>query len=146
MKLKLLRINDTGKETLGLLFVDGYYESFTLEDTERKVKVPGQTRIPAGEYDITFYDSPKFGHTARKISKEYIGVPMLMNVAGFSHILIHWGNSRVDTRGCILVGAGCATASISQSRKAWSRLYDQMVFARKAGDRISIIIEDLEVE
>ena len=37
--------------------------------------------------------SPKFGY-----------VPAVLNVPGFTDILIHAGNSDKDTRGCILVG------------------------------------------
>ena len=52
MKLELKRFSSQSDTTLGLLFVDGEFECFTLEDEYREEKVKGEPTIPAGTYKI----------------------------------------------------------------------------------------------
>ena len=108
LKLYLIRIARNSKETLGVLYADlnGIIALMgTLEDPDRdknldgdlsdagEAKVAGDTCIPAGTYEVEMYNSPHFG---RKL-------PHLLNVPGFEYILIHRGNTTIDTKGCILV-------------------------------------------
>jgi hypothetical protein len=95
--------------TIGRLFVDSQYFCDTLEDKTRDLKdlnhdgdfndkgegkIYGQTAIPCGRYKVQL-------HYWQKHHKE---VPILMNVPGFTGILIHTGVTQKDTEGCILVG------------------------------------------
>lgn len=82
--------------TIGKLYVDGVYFCDTLENPVRPegVKIPNETAIPYGTYEIIVNFSPKF----KRI------LPRLLNVPMFDGILIHRGNSVKDTSGCILVG------------------------------------------
>ena len=59
MKLQLLRINSGVDATSGVLYRvypegDKKFLCYTLEDEHRDVKVMGETRIPAGTYNIEF--------------------------------------------------------------------------------------------
>ncbi len=46
MKLEVLRFADDGEATLGILFIDGVFKCFTVEDQEQKgEKVMNETRI-----------------------------------------------------------------------------------------------------
>ena len=58
------------------------------------VKYPGGTAIPGGRYRLIVGWSTRF-------QKD---LPRLLDVPGFSGILIHPGNSEGDTAGCILAG------------------------------------------
>lgn len=49
--------------------------------------------IPAGRYECRRVNSPKFGNTWE-----------VSNVPGRSAILMHKGNTTLDTEGCILIG------------------------------------------
>jgi hypothetical protein len=82
--------------TIGKLCVDGVYFCDTLENPVRPegVKIPNETAIPYGTYEVIVNFSPKF----KRI------LPRLLNVPMFDGILIHRGNSVKDTSGCILVG------------------------------------------
>ena len=82
--------------TIGKLYVDGVYFCDTLENPVRPegVKIPNETAIPYGTYDVIVNFSPKFKRV----------LPRLLNVPMFDGILIHRGNSVKDTSGCILVG------------------------------------------
>ena len=55
MKFEVLRFSSQNESSLGLLFdvTEGRkFLCFTLEDEARKVKVSGETRIPAGTYKL----------------------------------------------------------------------------------------------
>lgn len=82
--------------TIGKLYVDGVYFCDTLENPVRPegVKIPNETAIPYGTYEVVVNFSPKFKRV----------LPRLLNVPMFDGILIHRGNSVKDTSGCILVG------------------------------------------
>lgn len=79
--------------TLGMLKVAGESHNpiFTLENPKRASKE--DSCIPCGFYTCVPHNSAKYPGTY-----EVISVP---NRTG---ILIHWGNTEVDTNGCILVG------------------------------------------
>jgi hypothetical protein len=132
MKLKLVRVQLSDEETIGELYVDGVFECYTLEDVVRdfSVKIPGKTAIPYGIYDITISNSPRFGRY----------LPLLLNVLNFSGVRIHAGNTHKDTEGCILVGTKKTKNSILESRKAFSVLYNKMVYASQHGEPLEIEI------
>ncbi len=115
MILKLIRKQFTPESTIGELSVDGAFECFTLEDTVREVKIPGQTAIPAGTYEVAVTFSNKF-------KKQ---LPLLMNVPNFDGVRIHSGNRPADTEGCILVGTakGPEANFIGNSRAAFDALF-----------------------
>jgi len=118
----LQRRNLAPSYTLGELFrVNGARQCYTLEDMVREVpagdgtwtwnpayKVPGQTAIPSGRYQVVIDHSQRFNRE----------LPRLLDVPGFTGIRIHAGNSAGDTEGCILVGNGIAGATLVYSRIA----------------------------
>ena len=54
MEIKVELIKETKEETLSKMYIDGIYYCYILEDEEHKVKINGDTRIPAGRYKITY--------------------------------------------------------------------------------------------
>ena len=54
MKLTVVRTQFGTDATNGLLFIDGMFECYTLEDQYQAVKVMHETCIPEGTYDIKF--------------------------------------------------------------------------------------------
>jgi hypothetical protein len=69
---------------------NGKWKSFgyTLEPTKN---VPEKGYIPHGVYKFKRWDSTKLKKTLR-----------LYSVANFTNVLVHVGNTKSDTRGCIL--------------------------------------------
>jgi len=116
MKLTLERDRPSLTCTMGTLLVDGAFECFTLEDLPQEIKVPGETRIPAGTYQVKITWSPRFKCL----------MPLLIDVPGFDGIRIHPGNSAEDTHGCILVGETESAEWLGQSRKAYDHLFSKM--------------------
>jgi hypothetical protein len=149
MDLTLERLFSDPEATLGILALDGKAACFTLEDQHQKVKVPGETRIPAGRYRLKQRargESPHFdSRYTEKFGSEHQGMIEIMDVPGFTAVLIHMGNTDADTRGCVLVGMrGDAMAEpkvIGMSEVAYRRLYRKLVAALADG-AVSLSVTD----
>ena len=118
MKLKLVRVSEHNDATLGVLCLDARPMFVTLEDkwldNEKQISC-----IPTGKYKIKIHNSPKFGR-----------VFQVCDVPDRSQILIHAGNTKEDTHGCILLGLmygtiGTETAILS-SRAAFANFMTSM--------------------
>jgi hypothetical protein len=121
MELRLERKWFTPDDTIGELSVDGVFECFTLEDVVRPgdifmVKIPGETAIPEGRYDVRISFSPKF----------QTELPEIRNVPDFVGIRIHPGNTAKDTDGCVLVGRSRGVDRVLESRVAFVLLLDKI--------------------
>ena len=106
MKLDVIRTQFGKDATNGLLFIDGVFECYTLEDEVRDVKVHSETAIPLGTYTIKFRNIGGFDtkYTARYGSTFHKGMLELQDVPNFKYILIHTGNTDQHTAGCLLLG------------------------------------------
>jgi hypothetical protein len=119
LKLEVKRRRLEQQRTIGDLFIDGHLFCQTLEDVVRPAgeKVPGQTAIPAGRYEIRLTYSQRFKQV----------MPQLMLVPNFEGIRIHSGNTEADTSGCLLVGKESSDRLVN-SRDTYNDLMD--VFER----------------
>jgi len=106
MKLDVIRTQFGKDATNGLLFIDGVFECYTLEDEVRDVKVMSETAIPLGTYEIKFRNIGGFDtkYKARYGSTFHKGMLELQDVPNFKYILIHTGNTDSHTAGCLLLG------------------------------------------
>ena len=144
MKLKLRRIFKGDKYTIGHLYINNIYFCDTLEDKVRNLskepKVYGETAIPAGTYEIDMNTiSPKFKN--RSWAKKWGGiVPRLKNVPYFDGVLIHVGNNKDDTDGCIIVGDNQIVGGLVNSTIQFNRLMQRLVDANKRKEPIIIEI------
>ena len=109
--------------TLSRVFVQGNLLGFGLEDRHRTEKVAGDTRIPAGRYDLRWRTAGRWAE--RYARKGYQGSLEVVGVPNFSAVLIHVGNTKRDTAGCLLIGKGCdlTTRTITKSAIAVGQLY-----------------------
>ena len=119
MILEIVRFKEIDDMTLG---------RFVLHDGERVVLIgytcepagPDTTesgmdrRIPQGQYQIAWHDSPKFR----------VRLPLLWNelVPKSRCILIHVGNTGRNTEGCVLLGTSLGEYGVKNSRAALSAL------------------------
>ena len=122
--------------TIGVLSIDGERFCETLEDVDRNlnssmsveqikaIKKPNETAIPTGTYKITLDTfSPRFGNKA--FYKKVCGgkLPRILNIKGFDGVLIHCGNTNLDTSGCILVGRNLEVGKVLKSQETFEKLY-----------------------
>lgn len=109
VRLILVRKWFTSKETIGILYLEDTPLCYILELQEGGQK--GQA-IPYGTYPI------KYSYWAKRAAN----FPHIYNVPGRSSILIHTGNDRDDTRGCLLPGYQATENSILNSTDAFKDL------------------------
>ena len=121
MRLHLVRDELQERCTIGLMSIEQDFECFTLEDAVREIKIPGETAIPYGEYEVVVSFSNRF----KKM------MPLLLNVPGFEGVRIHSGNTDADTSGCIIVGQTRHEKSIGASRAAFDILFPKIQEALK---------------
>lgn len=128
--------------TIGTLSVAGV-ECYTLEDIARTKKVYGETRIPAGSYEIKLRTVGGFHERYSRIFGDWHkGMLWLQDVPEFEFILIHMGNVARETHGCVLVGETVQGNEIRRSRDAYRRVYPVIRDALVEGTQVIIEVND----
>jgi hypothetical protein len=100
--------------------------------------VPKQTAIPIGTYEVSMnIVSPSY---SKKKAYKWTGgvMPRLLNVPGWSGVLIHPGNTADDSEGCILVGQNLKVGQVLNSQKVFKPLWQQLHDRRAEGITITI--------
>ena len=153
MKLKIDRRWKKATYTIGILFVDGVRFCETLEDTDRGLKqtdteasilnrkIYSLTAIPTGTYEVSMnIVSPKYAAIKSWRDFNEGKMPRIMDVKGFSGVLIHTGNSALDTYGCVLVGENKKVGRLLNSRRTFEKLYRKMKAAADRKEKITLDI------
>ena len=149
MKLEVLRFSSQVDSTSGILFeitdIGKRFLCYTLEDEARALKVKGETRVPAGTYNIGLRTEGGF-HS--KYSKKYFGIHVgmlhVLDVPNFEYILIHTGNTDEHTAGCLLVGDAqennniISDGFVGKSVNAYKRIYPSIAKAIQKGEEVTI--------
>jgi hypothetical protein len=128
MEIDVIRFNSKEDFTDGLLYINGEFQVYTLEDEDRTVKVFGETRIPNGRYQVKFRNVGGFHERyLKKYGADFHkGMLWVKNVPNFEYILIHVGNDDDDTAGCLLTGMtnnADNVGFIGNSRGAYEKIY-----------------------
>ena len=165
MKLEVLRISSGPDSTSGILFIvddtaenphgEGFrckrsFVCYTLEDEKRDVKKYGETRIPAGTYEVKLRTE---GGYHQKYSKRFPdihrGMLHITNVPNFEYILIHCGNTDEHTAGCLLVGDSQENNQlnkdgfIGKSTQAYKRIYPKIAQTILNNSKVLITYKDI---
>jgi hypothetical protein len=130
---KLYQLTDEGRE----------FQCFTLEDEIREIKIPGETAIPRGTYEIKLRTE---GGMHEKYLRKFLELPHrgmlhLQSVPEFTFVYLHIGNTDDATRGCPLLGrVPNTTASgefqVYESTAAYRELYPKLADPIAAGERV----------
>lgn len=142
MELIVDRYNSESDYTDGLLFIDGKFECFTIEDEYREVKVKGETRIPDGTYKIELRTVGGFhnDYSSKYGSSFHKGMLWVKDVPNFEYILIHTGNTDKHTSGCLIVGSTADNKKgfIGASVSAYKSLYPKVLKAIQNNEEVTI--------
>jgi hypothetical protein len=156
MEIVVKRFADNEDTTMGILYINGIFQCFTIEDEERDIKVKGETRVPNGTYGVALRSE---GGYHAKYSKKYLGMHKGMlcihnapnwkiEKAGmtFQYILIHTGNTDEHTMGCLLLNDAVSrkTFTGSSSVDAYKRIYPKIAQAILDGEKVTIEYIDIE--
>ncbi|EOZ8326167.1 DUF5675 family protein [Campylobacter coli] len=112
------------------------FECFALEEDKEGLESGKDLRIPEGIYNLKRHSPSRFENTLRSITKKDDDAMINIyndDVPFDRHILIHWGNTDKDTKGCILLGLTKSDESVGQSRQACKEFYD-LVYGKNLED------------
>jgi hypothetical protein len=142
-----LKTLSSGKDSTVGVLTSANFVCLTCEDEQREIKVPGETRIPAGRYEIKLRTEGKMHQKYSALYPEHKGMLWLQNVENFEYVYLHTGNTDDQTEGCILVGFGCDLDSkngggtITRSVEAYRALYAAVLRAMAAGEKVFIEVQ-----
>lgn len=135
------------RSTFGVLFFEGEQPTcFTLEDLQRAVKVPKETAIPTGRYELKLRTYGRLYERYRaRYSWNEPGMLWLQAVPQFTDVLIHCGATDEDTHGCLLLGyrADVHRPSIAGSLDAYQRVYQRIAPELLKGERVMLDVVDM---
>lgn len=145
--IKVLRFNDNKQATFSKIYLNDKFLCFGLENAFHQIKIPKQTRIAEGTYELKLR---KFGGFHKKYSKKFKfhkGMLEICEVPNFTDILFHIGNFPQDTDGCILVGQSCDLAKniIHNSTSAYIKFYKKIIPLILANEKVLVEIFQKEV-
>ena len=145
MKLTVVRTQFGTDATNGLLFIDGIFECYTLEDQYQAVKVMHETCIPEGTYNIEFRKTGGFhAKYSERYKNAHYGMLHVQDVPNFTYILIHTGNTDEHTSGCLIVGETQQDLEVSKdgfigsSTLAYKKMYAKVAGQLLQGKKVTI--------
>ncbi len=115
MKLYLRRLHLRETHTLGIIYSLQLTKTYPTLELGWKENQKNISCIPTGTYPVKIWESPKFGKCF-----------LVENVPDRSSILIHAGNTKDDTQGCILIGTRFNQNMIQESRIALNSLLSEL--------------------
>lgn len=156
MEIVVKRFADNNDTSMGIFYINGIFECFTIEDEERATKVKGETRVPNGIYQISLRSEG--GYHSKYLSKYgdmHKGMLCIHNAKDwkiinkgmeFQYILIHTGNTDEHTMGCLLLNDAVSgkTFTGSSSVDAYKRIYPKIAKAILDGEKVTIEYIDIE--
>jgi hypothetical protein len=157
-----LKTYSFGKDcTLGLFFINGVFQVYTIEDEYRDVKVPGETCIPDGEYDVKLraeggYHNRYLQEYGASFHKGMLCIhnapdwKIITPTMEFQYILFHAGNTQKHTDGCVLWGNTSkenltGEGFIGDSKTAYKRVYPIIRDALLKGEEVKLIKKRIDV-
>lgn len=133
--LTLRRLTETPAGTLGGLWTpDNDLLCWTLEDPQpyygpdgQRCKSPTGTRIPKGVYLLRWRIVGKWANRFCRLG--FPGSLQICDVPDYTDVLIHIGNTKRDTTGCILLGLGALVnpLRITRSTDACKLVYTHLM-------------------
>ena len=156
VKCRLDRYLSDDKTTFGKFYVSDELICYIVEDQYNAKKVWGETRIPAGDFEISYrYEGSFHQRYKTKFKDIHKGILCVHNapdwklIVGdtvFQYILIHLGNSEKDTAGCLLPNTTVNEDTMrgSNSTGAYRKLYPTIANHLDEGRKVVLEVRDLD--
>lgn len=148
MQITVLRLPPSADFMLSALYIGAKLQCLGVEDEPRAVKVPGETAIPDGSYEMRF-------RTVGKMHQSYLakfgdvfhkGMLEVCDVPNFTAVLHHIGNTDDNTEGCYLVGRSANISGfIAESTSAYKDYYPQVRDALLRGEKVTITYRTIKL-
>lgn len=140
--IPVLRILTSESGTLGVCTI-GDREVFILEDPYHPVKIKGDTRIPPGKYKLSVQIMGRL-HTKYRVHPWYKGMLLLNNVPNYVGVMVHAGNTKAHTAGCLLPALTCnlRPLSTSSSLLAMQEFYEFVYSEMAKGNSVYVLVSN----
>lgn len=146
MKIEVRIVVENDDTTISAMYINGKFQCWVLEDEKRLEKVPGETRIPAGSYEVGVrVGSPmakRYDDRYKNINHR--GMLWLRHVPSFKYIYFHTGNTDDHTDGCLVVGEdvyinhGPKVLAVGDSVFAYKKMYPMIRDAIDRGEKVTV--------
>jgi len=149
-------VAENGGSTQGIFFektLEYPFVCHSLEDEKRDVKVSGETRIPAGFYELKIWNDGQhpnqwvLDHRAKY--GEWFKFPIeVTKVPGFTGVLIHTGIDQSHSEGCILLDDTIGNNTVdpanqgARSLQAVERFYEKVYPILESGGKAFLEVRD----
>lgn len=135
-RIKIIRDLFTPTTSSGLMFINGEFFCYTLEDVARAegIKISGVTAIGAGFYDVMLTQSTRFKrlmpliYNQKDLSIDNKGIQ-------FTGVRMHGGNTHINTDACI-----CVAFNRINANYIWKTAEYELVKELKKYDKITLEI------
>jgi len=144
------RMYHDDNHTMGFIIFDNGKINYILEDTKRDIKVAGETRIPAGLYEIK--QRKEESRLTMKYRANYEWFQdwhlQLQNVPNFKYVYDHIGNYDTNTDGCRLHGLYPSNPRtgeddmVKRSQDAFIDYYRYVTKLLESGTKVYTLIVD----
>jgi len=151
MEIDIIRTQFGKDATNGLLFINGVFECYTLEDQYQDKKVYGETCIPEGSYDVVLRKEGGFHNRYKARYDFHKGMLEIKDIPNFKWVLFHLGNTDENTAGCVLVGDTQQDLDVSKdgfigsSGNAYKKFYPKVATALENGESVSLIVSKINL-
>lgn len=133
MNIEIVRFHRRETCTIGVVSINEEPIGFSLEDAVRAEKIPGETAIPPGMYEILPRTEGGMVQRYRaKFGSEHYMLE-LQDVPNYKYVYFHIGNTPRDTEGCILIAntydfrnPDVIGVSTDLYRRFWDRVSDAL--------------------
>jgi len=136
LKLSIVRFALSEKTSIAVMTAAGAFQCFTLEDKTRPdgEKVPGETAIPLGRYNVEITWSEKFKRPLPLIWNTLLpdGRKIIRSADGrasWEGVRFHAGNGPEDTLACVLTGSTFSVDHVEGSVKAFDAFFAKLEVA-----------------
>jgi hypothetical protein len=144
MESKIIRVAQGKNSTLSQLYINGIFQCYLLEDKIREVKLPSETAIPTGSFQlkVNTYGGKNVNYK-NAFGKLHEGMIEITGLPNFNFVYIHTGNTIKETAGCPLCGFGFqfvdGNYQVVQSIAAYKMIYPKLLaLAKVPGNKIII--------
>ena len=151
MIIDLIRTQFGSDATNGMIFLDGVFECFSLEDEYREQKIRGETCIPEGSYEVVLRKEGGFHQRYSSRYSFHKGMLWVKSVPNFEWILFHLGNTDENTAGCILVGDTQQDLDVSKdgfigsSGNAYKKFYPKVAEVLEYGEEVTLNVSKIKI-
>jgi hypothetical protein len=151
MIIDLIRTQFGSDATNGMIFIDGVFECFSLEDEYREQKIRGETCIPEGSYEVVLRKEGGFHQRYSSRYSFHKGMLWVKSVPNFEWILFHLGNTDENTAGCILVGDTQQDLDVSKdgfigsSGNAYKKFYPKVAEVLENGEEVTLNVSKIKI-